>query len=208
MATVCVNSNEFEVDDQGRLNIKKGCGLVSDDTGLHPATSPWPFTCDEEDNGTLISCSPVDGLLRGAPRGKIISDFVSKSDGDLANIPMAPTTVMTNNFTLTNTSCYPAWGLQVIQAQAVLLVDAGVRVRMDIGGLTTNQANEVGDWEPQGGSSQHRIGGEFTVIRLIGPVAPGANANANSSIVLEKMNAGNADRTFLQINHRLMLFSL
>lgn len=210
MATVCVNSNEFEVDDQGRLNIKKGCGLVSDTTGLHPATSPWPFTCDEEDNGTLITCSPVDGLLRGAPRGRVFDKFTSTEDGANTNIASSPQIVLTNDMSMLNNSCYPAFPLQVIQAQVTLLVAGGTQVHAQVGGLDPNPliGNEVGDWEPQGGSAQHRIGGEFTVIRNLPTVAAGASITAKSNIILDKVGSGNADRVFVQLNHRLILFSV
>ncbi len=69
MATVCANPLQFELDPDGQLKLKEGCGLETapDGSGVRPKVQTWPYDCNVGDNGSPLYCDPITGELRGEP---------------------------------------------------------------------------------------------------------------------------------------------
>lgn len=79
MSNACVDSDQFTVDETGRLQLKLGCGLDSDANGVKAKVSTWPYDCPIGTGSTKVHCDPATGLLRGDPKfmARAIQDFTS-----------------------------------------------------------------------------------------------------------------------------------
>jgi len=80
MATVCVNQNDFFTDGNGRLVIKKGCGIQGSVDGIRVNTQAWPFDCDiNATNAQGVYCDADGEIYSDAkhfPLSKSISDEI------------------------------------------------------------------------------------------------------------------------------------
>lgn len=72
MATVCVDTDDFTTDENGRLQIKKGCGLTGTEDGVAADVAEWPHECDQDTHATPVHCSPTTGELQGAPIVRVL----------------------------------------------------------------------------------------------------------------------------------------
>lgn len=69
MATsVCADGTQFEVNGDGRLHLKTGCGLETAGGGVrvNASEAAWPFACGRE-NGGAVYCDPASGQLHVDP---------------------------------------------------------------------------------------------------------------------------------------------
>lgn len=117
-----------------------GCGLTTDVDGLLIVNTvgAWPFTCDQEDFGGGVYCSPVDGALRTAP--PVVARNASTSGGVSPADPITVTngstvTVDTIDVTLTNPStCYSARALLVMEADVHFIIPEDSIATMSLSG--------------------------------------------------------------------------
>lgn len=119
-----------------------GCGLTTDVNGLLVVhtVGAWPFACDQEDLGSGVYCSPVDGALRVAPPD--LARTVTAAGGITPGSPVTindgvTSTLDTIDFTLTNpSSCYSARVKVTMEAEARFILNEDETVVFFIGGDT------------------------------------------------------------------------
>lgn len=112
-----------------------GCGLTVNADGLLivDTVGAWPFSCDQEDLGGGVYCSPVDGALRTAPPAlaRTVSVFGSRGSEGIADGNTELVDVV--EYTLTNPStCYSARAMVTSEVDAQMVLDAGEAYRLDI----------------------------------------------------------------------------
>lgn len=145
MATnVCVNNDQFDLDVDGRLEIKLGCGMEVGGDGVRPKVSSWPLDCDES-NGADVYCDPATGKLKVRPRPR--SAVVGTAGTDFTNHTIAPGDqfcVEAGDFTV-NLTNYCDNQLLLITPQVVfdiLFSGGGAQEYQVTGQLTVNGAGQ------------------------------------------------------------------
>lgn len=73
--TICADGDQFELDEDGRLHLKTGCGLYDGPNGVSVAVSAvgWPYPCTPAAGGGRVYCDSVTGQLVVAPEHTTIS---------------------------------------------------------------------------------------------------------------------------------------
>lgn len=70
MTSVCIDPDDFETDDSGRLVLKLACGLEHSADGIKAGVAAWPYDCAIGTAGGPIYCDPATGKLHGPPTAK------------------------------------------------------------------------------------------------------------------------------------------
>lgn len=170
MPNICVDPDDFDTDETGRLVLKTGCGLKHSVDGVTVDVEAWPYACDQGDNAQKVYCDPATGLITGPPVDKMF--FVGDQDGTVrGDVPhdLAAAGVFTATFDLTidNTD---GCGTLIAQVDVQTLwqvtndndSDAWtVRVNREIdgGGFSTFAIAER--WVPSSPAFQGQHGSEF-----------------------------------------------
>lgn len=105
MVNICVDPDDFDTDDTGRLILKLGCGLKHSADGATVDVEAWPFACDQTDNAQKVYCDPVTGLLTGPPVDKafFVGDNTGTVSSALVTIASSGTRTATFDVTIDNT---------------------------------------------------------------------------------------------------------
>ncbi len=161
-----------------------GCGLTTDAEGLLVLnTQDWPWTCDQEDLGSGVYCSPVDGLVRADPPAlaRVATNSGGVNPGDPITVDEDDeVTVDTIDITLTNPStCYSARCLIVLEGEVdvILPVDTTFRMRMNSDQVTRFENRGDGvlstvSWQMARGQTQTLTPGQVLNYTIPLDVAP------------------------------------
>lgn len=114
-----------------------GCGLTTDSGGVLITNTPasWPFSCDQEDEGADVYCSPVDGALRIAPP-TLATTYQNEGSAGTNTITDGNTELVDLiEYTLTNPSpCHSAQVFMTAEADPHIVLNDGESYRVDIAG--------------------------------------------------------------------------
>lgn len=70
MVNVCVDPDDFDTDEAGRLTANLSCGLKHTVDGIAADTAAWPHACAIGTHGGPVYCDAVTGRLHGPPVSK------------------------------------------------------------------------------------------------------------------------------------------
>jgi hypothetical protein len=162
-----------------------GCGLTTDAQGrlIVDTVGNWPFSCDQEDHGGGIYCSPVDGALRTAPNvlARTATATGSSSSAPITVLENDTDTVGTISITLTNpSSCYNAVALTVLEAEVDVILPEDTTVRLFIESDQVYRFTNRGDatlntvsWQmPRGRATTTIPAGGATVLNIAIALGP------------------------------------
>ncbi|MFB7496101.1 hypothetical protein ACFC09_15640 [Streptomyces sp. NPDC056161] len=186
-------------------SVLTGCGLTGDGSASAPvevATGSWPYSCDVETYGSVITCDS-SGVLRGEPRGT--AQFTTYSEQREFNDPVVPGDFQTvDNYAVTVTNpnpCIPALVIASEEVDVFLVLPSGAGAATGFNGDETYYTRNTGTGTIVGAHSQ------ATKVVPRGVLAPGASTSVGFGAAVGR---GTGGAYYYRINYilRVLLLSM
>lgn len=213
--SVCVSpdtGNNITLDANGCLfvagapgTVTTGCGVLGTGTPGDPvraSTGTWPFTCDPEDNGSVVACGS-DGVLRGEPPYHTYY-FQSLQEQLFPANPAVPAgdDVVVHTFSFNVTNPDPCRTMRVLQWRDVD-IDLDLPAGADgATGISTDEMTHLTNHGNATAFDQHFQVGKVTQPNAA--LAPGATVTLTLEAALGK-GSGGATYNRIQASYRVWL---